>query len=141
MNADLASRTQADATAFYTERYEAGYMQQWPSRKLARVAAFVEKQQLPPAGTFLDFGCGTGVFTELLQGLLPQWQASGVDIVDVALRKARERAPAARFCSIEELGDHARFDLVFSHHVLEHVGVEVWVLDALLGRRRRVHHY
>lgn len=134
MNADPERLAHADAAAaFYAERYNSGYMQEWPPQKLARVAAFVRQLHLPPAGTFLDFGCGTGVFTELLQRALPGWQAFGAEIVDVAVRKARERVPSAHFCALEELPADLRFDLVFSHHVLEHVQDLDRTLD-LLGR-------
>jgi SAM-dependent methyltransferase len=69
---------------------------------------------------FLDYGCGTGVFTELLQTVLPGWRACGADIVENALDKARNRCPTAAFCHLDGLANQ-QFDLVFSHHVLEHV--------------------
>ena len=69
-------------------------MQEWPPEKLARVATFVERLRLPASGAFLDFGCGTGVFTALLQAALPGWRACGSDIVDVALERPSSDAPA-----------------------------------------------
>ncbi|HWF83328.1 MAG TPA: class I SAM-dependent methyltransferase [Vicinamibacterales bacterium] len=108
------------AAAYYDERYQSGYMQEWPAEKLARVATFVERLQLPSSGAFLDFGCGTGVFTALLQRALPGWRACGSDIVDLALEKARERCSGGEFFRLDQLAGR-RFDFVFSHHVLEHV--------------------
>jgi SAM-dependent methyltransferase len=108
------------AAAYYDERYQSGYMQEWPPEKLARVATFVESLRLPSSGAFLDYGCGTGVFTALLQRTLPGWRACGSDIVDLALEKARERCPGGEFVRLEQLAGRS-FDFVFSHHVLEHV--------------------
>jgi trans-aconitate methyltransferase len=114
---DLHDKT--DARGFYEERYESGYMQEWPPDKLRRVEAVVRALPLPTTGRFLDFGCGTGVFTEVLMRALPGWSAHGTEIVSNALSRAASRCPGARFSGIEEVS--GTFDLVFSHHVLEHV--------------------
>jgi SAM-dependent methyltransferase len=120
-DAHSSDLTRSDvATAYYDERYRAGYMQEWPADKLDRIATLVGRLQLPASGTFMDYGCGTGVFTELLQRTLPGWHACGSDIVDVALEKAVQRCPNAEFVRLGELAGR-QFDFVFSHHVLEHV--------------------
>lgn len=109
----------AAAERYYASRFSDGYMRDWPPAKLARVAAVVQDLRLPPRGRFLDFGCGTGVFTEMLAGVLPGWAGTGVDIVDSALEQARARCPRLQFSRIDRLD--GSFDFVFSHHVLEHV--------------------
>src|SRR5262249_3679663 len=86
---------------------------------------------LPKTGSFLDFGCGTGVFTEVLADALPGWTAFGTDIVETALVKARSRVPSATFAPLDDLS--GRFDLIFSHHVLEHV-MDIRETAARIGR-------
>jgi ubiquinone/menaquinone biosynthesis C-methylase UbiE len=70
----------------------------------------------------LDFGCGNGVFTEVLVSALPNWEVLGTDISQNALARARANVPGATFFLLEDtdFGDR-KVDLVFTHHVLEHV--------------------
>jgi len=118
-------RNQIAAQAFYNNRYEnSTYMddRDWSAEKRARVARLISELPLPATGTVLDFGCGTGVFTGVLKSALPSWQVVGTDISSEALKRAQSRLPMCRFFDLSEI-EHAngQFDLIFSHHVLEHV--------------------
>lgn len=114
---------------FYDERYAEGYMEEWPPEKRRRVRELIRGLGLPAAGDALDFGCGNGVFTEVLREALPGWRVYGTDISAVAVEQARERV---RGCAFFEQSDEAlagrKFDFLFTHHVLEHVYdlAEVW---------------
>ena len=112
------------AVRFYDERYAAGYMDDWPAWKKRRVANFIRALNLPQTGRALDFGCGQGVFTEVLRTTLPGWTISGTDLSSGALDMARKRFPGCEFFPLPaEAGASslAPFDLLFTHHVLEHV--------------------
>src|SRR6185369_8157500 len=68
----------------------------------------------------------------------------GVDVSETAVRAAREREPGCRFF---ELGapdlPRGAFDLVFSHHVLEHVpdlGAALATIAALASPRGEMLH-
>jgi SAM-dependent methyltransferase len=114
-------RSESRATEFYEARYSQGYMDQWPTAKKQRVFALIRALNLPPVGTALDFGCGNGVFTDVLrQALGPSWTVVGTDVSTVALDNARARFPDCKFVAAESL-QGAGFDFFFSHHVLEHV--------------------
>jgi len=105
---------------FYDDRYETGYMTDWPSWKKRRIGELVRALGLPRTGRALDFGCGQGVFTQVVKEALPEWDVHGCDLSPVAIELASRRFPGCRF---HPSGDRHldRFDLVLSHHVLEHV--------------------
>lgn len=114
---------------FYDERYSKGYMDEWPAEKRRRVFEVVRGLGLPDRGEALDFGCGSGVFTEVVRQALPGWKVCGTDLSAVALEQARRRVPGCEFFDLS--ADEAagrRFDFLFTHHVLEHVYDldEVW---------------
>lgn len=112
------------AQDFYDNRYQSGYMEDddWPPQKLQRVADLIGELPLPKSGRVLDYGCGTGVFTAVLKKALPGWQIVGTDVSTQALKRAQARLPDCTFIDLAtcESKQH-EFDLVFSHHVLEHV--------------------
>jgi len=110
------------AKEFYDDRYLKGYMSEWPAAKKQRVAELVRSLPLPKTGKVLDYGCGAGVFTEVLKASLPNWTVCGVELSDVALELARQRVKNCRFLTAAEIAGEAPFDLIFTHHVLEHVG-------------------
>ncbi|MEX1189280.1 MAG: class I SAM-dependent methyltransferase [Bacteroidia bacterium] len=115
-------KNQAVADKFYEERYREGYMDEWPEWKKLRIIEIIHELNLPETGKALDFGCGRGIFTQVLKRALPQWEITGCDISQVAMDDAKLKFPDCKFSSVTEL--HARnslFDLIFSHHVLEHV--------------------
>lgn len=123
------------ANTFYEDRYQDGYMDEWPEEKKLRVIEVIRSLPLANDGQALDFGCGNGVFTEVLKRALPNWQITGCDISPTALENARKRYPNLRFDSFESLENQGLcFDLVFSHHVLEHVFDIRAILQSLAKR-------
>jgi SAM-dependent methyltransferase len=108
------------AAEFYDARFREGYMADWPEPKKRRVVEIIGSQDLPPTPSVLDFGCGQGAFMAALKNQYPDWQIAGCEISTVALDLNRERLPNLTFYSAAQLGE-AQFDLVYSHHVLEHV--------------------
>lgn len=112
----------SSAKVFYDTRYSAGYMESWPEEKCLRVAGILRGLPLPSSGRVLDFGCGTAVFTATLKQILGGWDVHGTDISPNALEAAAKRLPGCTFRQLDELNDCGeQFDLIFTHHVLEHV--------------------
>jgi SAM-dependent methyltransferase len=110
--------------AFYEERYRSGYMDHWDRDKRAVVAELLAGLELPAGARILDFGCGTGVFTELICQVYPGAEVHGCDPSQAALRQASARKKPIRCFTLNEenVERHAgSFDVVFTHHVLEHV--------------------
>jgi trans-aconitate methyltransferase len=71
----------------------------------------------------LDFGCGNGVLTDVVrQALSGDWEVLGVDLSEIAVENAKQRYPHCTFFTLDapEL-ETKKFDLLFTHHVLEHV--------------------
>ena len=68
---------------FYEDRYEQGYMDEWPVEKKRKVLEVIQELQLPAIGYALDFGCGNGVLTEIIRQALPSWKIYGTaSIID-----------------------------------------------------------
>jgi len=111
-----------ESKQFYENRYEKGYMDEWPSDKKRRVFEIIRILPLPESGNALDFGCGNGVFTDVLRQALPKWKVYGCDISKNAVDNAINRFPECFFfVSDNERSPDMKFDFLFSHHVLEHV--------------------
>lgn len=109
-------------TEFYDNRYKQGYMESWDKNKLLKVKEILQSMNLPKNGKAIDFGCGNGIFTNLLKENLPNWEIFGFEISATALENARKRYPNCKFLPISDIEKHKnKFDLIFSHHVLEHV--------------------
>jgi trans-aconitate methyltransferase len=110
------------AIEFYDQRYEEGYMEEWESAKKEKVKEIIRSLHLPATGKALDFGCGNGVFTNILKQELPEWEIYGVEISPTAIENAKLKFPNCNFFGIAEAGKYQHFfELVFSHHVIEHV--------------------
>jgi ubiquinone/menaquinone biosynthesis C-methylase UbiE len=112
-----------DMKRFYDERYDLAYMEEHPEIELIKVKDTLERIR-EPIHSVLDFGCGQGACTALLSTVFPKAKISGVDISEIAIKKAAERFPEHGFFlfdgEITPFKDNS-FDLVFSYHVLEHV--------------------
>lgn len=111
-----------DSKIFYEDRYSKGYMEEWPIEKKQRIIDIIKSLNLPDYGQALDFGCGNGVFTDVIKEALPQWLVYGCDISNKAIKNASKRFPRCVFFANNDKNYHKRkFDFIFSHHVLEHV--------------------
>jgi SAM-dependent methyltransferase len=107
---------------FYDDRFQRGYMDEWPEAKRQRVRALIRQLPLPATGRALDFGCGVGAFTRVLHEALPGWEIEGTDLSGNAIEIASRNLPECNFHELRQCGAwECRYDLVFSHHVLEHV--------------------
>lgn len=122
-----------DLKNYYEERFAGGYMSYWSPLQRSRVRDVISALPLPEVGQALDFGCGQGVMTrEVKDALPPGWRVFGTDLSDTALRQGSARHPDIIFeASPSLLDDGRQFDLVFTHHVLEHVGDLPGTLDAI----------
>jgi len=107
---------------FYEDRYEQGYMDEWPVEKKIKILEVIQSLQLPAEGEALDFGCGNGVLTEVIRQALPAWKIYGTDMSGTAVANAKMRYPGCVFFE-ENSPDYMqkKFDFVFTNHVLEHV--------------------
>lgn len=105
-------------------RFELAYLfgyvpwDRWQDKTIERLRTFVEGPQAPKVGRVLDLGCGTGRATVYLAQR--GWQATGVDTVERALRRARRRADSAGVkvefvrgdvTRLDQAGIHGPFDL------------------------------
>lgn len=108
---------------YYEQRFSGGYMSYWSPLQRSRVRSVVGDLALSHSGSALDFGCGQGVMSEEVRRALPNdWTLLGTDLSDVALAQASSRWPDITFVpTLELLASKQQFDLVFTHHVLEHV--------------------
>jgi SAM-dependent methyltransferase len=97
-------------------------MDELPDEQKQRVFEIVRDLKLGITGVALDFGCGNGVFTEVVRQARPEWDIYSCDISEEALKNARNRFSKCSFFVADEneIGS-LKFDILFSHHVLEHV--------------------
>jgi SAM-dependent methyltransferase len=110
--------------ALYDDRYAGSYMEAPDAIEVGRVGDVLAATAGDPREV-LDYGCGRGAWMPALREWLPGARVCGTDISVVALRHAAERLPDADFRVMSEGRAPfapASFDLVFSYHVLEHVG-------------------
>jgi ubiquinone/menaquinone biosynthesis C-methylase UbiE len=116
-----------------TESYVHGYdtvmtLRYRASRSAATHARFI-LPHLRPGMHVLDCGCGSGAITLGLAQAVQPGQVTGIDIAEVEIERARNRAREERVDNVHfKLGDvyelpfsERAFDLVFGHNVLEHV--------------------
>ncbi|CAN5370591.1 hypothetical protein BH11BAC1_BH11BAC1_17780 [soil metagenome] len=106
---------------FYESRYSHGYMGHWSSFDKNRLLGLIKSLGLPATGNALDFGCGRGIFTQVIREALPGWTFSGCDISAEAIESAKKKIPGISFFVLGDKNfDGKKFDFIHSHHVLEH---------------------
>ncbi|MFA4942497.1 MAG: class I SAM-dependent methyltransferase, partial [Patescibacteria group bacterium] len=115
-------KDESNSKEFYESRYLDGYMDDWPTEKKLRITEIIKSLNLPETGEALDFGCGNGVFSEVLKKSLPSWKIYGCDISETAILNAAKKLPNCTFfINNDQKYISKKFDFVFTHHVLEHV--------------------
>lgn len=112
----------ATSVNFYEKRFSRGYIEDWPVEKKRKITAIIKSLRLPQEGEALDFGCGNGVLTALVQQALPNWKIYGTDISKTAINNAKSWFPGCIFFVVDDSNyQEKKFDFVFTHHVFEHV--------------------
>jgi len=107
---------------FYEKRYSHGYIEDWPVETKRKIITIFQNLPFPQEGEILDFGCGNGVLTEILQQVLPNWRVYGTDVSKTAIYNARSWFPRCTFFVVDDPHyQEKKFDCVFTHHVFEHV--------------------
>jgi 2-polyprenyl-3-methyl-5-hydroxy-6-metoxy-1,4-benzoquinol methylase len=104
------------------------------ARELAQ-ARFLATHPPAAAGRLLDVGCGLGFFVE--RALAAGWDAYGCDTSVAWTASARQRVGDERVRTGElgsAIAQDARFDLITSWDVLEHVFHPIPFLRAIAGR-------
>jgi SAM-dependent methyltransferase len=105
---------------YYNQRFESNYMSGWDSHIESKIRTFLKKIDVPQ-GTWLDFGCGQGSLTKLLKSIHSTGHVEGCDVSSVAIQRALERNPDITFSVWQSNQMKPNYNLIFSHHVLEHV--------------------
>jgi trans-aconitate methyltransferase len=120
---DSAAITETEeAQTYYDRRYQRGYMTSHPDFKVRRIAEVLGAMDLPRRGVALDYGCGNGVLTDVLRKSLPEWDIFGTDLSPTAVASAAASYPECSFFPLDAPAIRPNsVDLVFTHHVLEHV--------------------
>jgi trans-aconitate methyltransferase len=117
---------------FYENRYEQGYMDEWPIEKKRKVFEVIQELALPEVGEALDFGCGNGVLTEIIRQALPSWKIYGTDLSNNAIENAKIRYPECVFFKADSQDyQEKKFYFAFTNHVFEHVFNLTEVFDQL----------
>jgi len=115
---------------YYDKRFETRYMDAWDGHIESKIQRFFAGFEAPK-GRWLDFGCGQGCLTSVLTGMHPSGNVDGCDISPIAIQKAKERLPQVSFSVWQPDNTAKSYDLVFSHHVLEHVLTLTETLDQI----------
>lgn len=111
-----------NSIAFYEDRYHHSDIDEWPVEKKNKIIEVIRELPLPKEGCALDFGCGNGELTEVIRQALPAWSVYGTDLSPKAIDNAQSYFHECTFFGEEDSQlNRNKFDLVFTHHVLEHV--------------------
>lgn len=125
---DFIDFTDSDqVTSFYNQRYSGSYMDKWDEDRKRILAELFGCMNIQDGFRIVDFGCGSGVLTRLIQDLFPRCDVWGVDISETAVAKASKEHPGITFKTFGQISSAEQeslvgsFDILFSHHVIEHV--------------------
>ena len=99
-------------------------MDYWAPYKQRRIVELLRETGIPSNARVLEFGSGVGVFAGAVKSGMPSLEVHGCDISRTGVEKARARHPQVCFHLLDDDGAEpplGHFDLIYSHHVLEHV--------------------
>jgi len=118
-------KSQDEAIEYYEDFFEVqeDYLQAWwQPHQFVKLKDVLDAMKIAPGSRIFDFGCGVGDVTGRLAALVPGCPVTGSDISEKAVRQAAARHPGLRFVTRDEaLRETELYDVVFSHHVFEHV--------------------
>ncbi len=104
---------------------------------LTAIEALVTAHALPQAARFLDFGCGVGQYSELLERRFPgRFDYTGCDYAEEMIAEARARWPGRRFVVNDVFDNHLdldSFDVVCASSLVDVVADYETALNVLLG--------
>ena len=88
--------------------------------------ALLGQVALPPRGTLLDGGCGSGQTMSWFRARRPEWQAFGLDVAPEGLAAARAQGAASvmRASALDLPVATASVDLVITLDVLQHLPLD-----------------
>ena len=93
-------------------------MNDWHEEKKEWLFNLIKELDLPERGDALDFGCGSGVLTEVIREALPNYQVHGMDLSHPAIDKAREYYKKCHlFHSSDTSYSGKKFDFPLSHPI------------------------
>jgi SAM-dependent methyltransferase len=108
---------------------------------LTAVGALVAEEELPTPAQLLDFGCGVGHYSELVERYFPgRFVYTGCDFAEPMVEAARRRWPGRTFIVkdlFEEALDLSTYDLVVAGALVDVLDDWEAALDALLGSGAR----
>ena len=125
-------------TPEYYARMRALESDGWWNAAMRDVAAMLlDGAALPPAGTMLDVGCGSGQTMDWLLGRYPAWRAVGLDVAEDGLRAAHAAGlPVSRASALRLPHRDRSVDLVVTLDVLQHLPLDGGDATALAEMRR-----
>lgn len=113
-----------DLQNYYDSRYASGYMDEWDSMKVEFIEEILRTNVKKGGLNIIDFGCGSGFFTRLLNRIFVDGKIHGADISENAISIANSKGESIRYHVLNDKfinDNNGRFNLIFTHHVLEHV--------------------
>ncbi|MGI8736208.1 MAG: methyltransferase domain-containing protein [Candidatus Eremiobacter antarcticus] len=118
----------SDFEAFYEERNAQKYITSDNPDNVLLVKRMARWLDLQPSDSILDFGCSDGYFLQRLTDRCRVARAVGIDLSDLAIRRARQLTVGSRqqFEFLRTAGDtipfaNETFDKIIVNEVIEHV--------------------
>ena len=135
----------ADIGRFYGSDYfcyepldERGALVRALARRVARqLIRTVERHRASGADLFVDFGCGTGSWLDVLRIAGAPWQMMGTEIDPALVAQVEALGFPARVCThadLEGVFDPGSIGVFYMNHVIEHLPSPLAFLETLRSR-------